>query len=114
MHYALHHRLVPEEFLRYVVLFFSEQPFNIFAWDFFERKYKGLVSGLVQVAPPYVQRKWQNISRHATMSNEGGVQIASEQQFSHALKHTEPESSGEEVITTPQEIVSCSLVLFWR
>ena len=97
MHYALHHRLVPEEFLRYVVLFFSEQPFNIFCM------------GL-----PYVQRKWQNISRHATMSNEGGVQIASEQQFSGALKRSEPESSGEEVITTPQEIVSCSLVLFWR
>ena len=114
LHYALHHRLVPQEFLRYVLLFFSEQPFNIFAWDFFERKYKGLVSGLVQVAPPYVQRKWQNISRHATMSNEGGVQIASEQQFSRTLKHTELESSGEEVITTPQEIVSCSLVLFWR
>ena len=98
MHYALHHRLVLQEFLRYV---FSEQPLNIFAWDFFERRYKELVSGLVQVAPPYVQRKWQNISRHATMSNEGGVQLASEQQFSRALKRTEPESSGEEVIATP-------------
>ena len=47
---------------------FSQQPFNIFPWDFFWDEVLGLGNGLVQVALWYLTQNWHNIPKHVTFS----------------------------------------------
>ena len=69
MHYVINlYRYKTVKFLRYVRTLFSQQPFNIFPWDFFWDEVLGLGNGLVQVALRYLTQNGHNILKHVTFS----------------------------------------------